>query len=444
MFRHITVMKDEVWKYCPKDAKLIIDGTVWHGWHIQAFFENNILDQDRCRDDKDTWDLSKSKQNKKKLFFGNEIIIKSLVDHGLWFFSGYPMTPASSLIDSVLKYPTVNFFQWEDEIAVSMSMLWSARAGTISACGTSGWGFALMSESISFAYQSEIPWIWIFSQRSWPSTWTPTFTEQWDIQFALCPTFGWVRPIVISLSDFVYSYYLIWKAIDLAWKYQHPLIILTEKQFSEWYVWIDLKLLKKHNFDIKNISDPNLPRYQITESWISNLIFPGTENCEFASSSYEHDEYGVTTEDPDTKIKMTDKRKRKMQTFMSEFDDNFVWFEITNPDAESFFISTWFVRYAILSAIKDNSNKKTKQKRWHIDIQVLQPLSHYLEKFLKSKKIKKLVFVEMNADWQLEKHIVNEVRLYSFLSEKQIERIRKYDLYPISQEDISDKINNLI
>ncbi len=66
------------------------------------------------------------------------------------------MTPASSIIDVIVEHPEVIFFQGEDEIAVSMSMLGAKFAGKRSMCGTSGGGFALMSESISFSHQAEL------------------------------------------------------------------------------------------------------------------------------------------------------------------------------------------------------------------------------------------------------------------------------------------------
>jgi 2-oxoglutarate ferredoxin oxidoreductase subunit alpha len=67
---------------------------------------------------------------------------------------------------------------------------------------------------------------------------------------------------------------------------------------------------------------------------------PGTENGEFITTSYEHDEYGATNEDPIVKKAQQDKRDRKLATFVQqEFNENFYGYEIINPDAEIFFIT---------------------------------------------------------------------------------------------------------
>jgi len=94
--------------------------------------------------------------------FGNEIIGDGAIVSGMDFYSAYPMTPASSLIEVVVdgfkKYQITNgvFYQGEDEIAVSIAMLGAKFAGKRAMCGTSGGGFALMTESISFSNQAEL------------------------------------------------------------------------------------------------------------------------------------------------------------------------------------------------------------------------------------------------------------------------------------------------
>ena len=111
------------------------------------------------------------------------------MESGLDFYSAYPMTPASSLIDVITPDHRVTFFQGEDEIAVSMAMLGAKYAGKRAMCGTSGGGFALMTESIAFSNQAEIGGVYVLAQRDGPSTGTPTFTGQGDIAYALNASF---------------------------------------------------------------------------------------------------------------------------------------------------------------------------------------------------------------------------------------------------------------
>ena len=101
-------------------------------------------------------DRSQSIGTPKTLMFGNECIAKGAMESGMDFYAAYPMTPASSLIDVIAPDQRVTFFQGEDEIAVSMAMLGAKVGGKRAMCGTSGGGFALMTESIAFSNQAEI------------------------------------------------------------------------------------------------------------------------------------------------------------------------------------------------------------------------------------------------------------------------------------------------
>ena len=134
-------------------------------------------------------DRSKVIDTPKTLMFGNECIAKGAIESGMTFYAAYPMTPASSLIDVVTTDNRVTFFQGEDEIAVSMAMLGAKVGGKRSMCGTSGGGFALMTESIAFSNQAEIGGVYVLAQRDGPSTGTPTFTAQADLNYALNASF---------------------------------------------------------------------------------------------------------------------------------------------------------------------------------------------------------------------------------------------------------------
>ena len=71
------------------------------------------------------------------------------------------------------------------------------------------------------------------SQRAGPSTGTPTFFEQGDINMALSPSFGDFEHIVINPSTLEDGYYLSGLALNLAQKYQIVVILLTDKQYSD-------------------------------------------------------------------------------------------------------------------------------------------------------------------------------------------------------------------
>ncbi len=371
--------------------------------------------------------------NPKEVFHWNEMIAKWAIDSWLEYYSAYPMTPASSIIDAVLHHSRdVVFHQAEDEIAVAMSMLWAKFAGKRSMCGTSWGWFALMSESISYSWMAEIWGVYILSMRAGPSTGTPTFTWQWDIDYALCPTFGDIYPIVIAPSTFEEAYNMVWKALNWSDIYQHPVIVLVDKQFSESYCSIETSKLKPEPVNRwKLLENPSsdYARYAYesgSEERISPYTIPGTPNWEFIATSYEHDIYWKETEDPKVKFMMEDKRFRKMDIFEDEeFNDDFHWFEVINPEARKFFITFSSNRFAVEWILEK------KKDYWAIIVTMLQPLDRRLQAFFDSS-VDRLVFLEENQSWQFQNLICSRFSL----KDKEIRSIRKYDLYPFFEEDL--------
>jgi pyruvate/2-oxoacid:ferredoxin oxidoreductase alpha subunit len=303
-------------------------------------------------------------------------------------------------------------------------------------CWTSWGWFALMTESIWFSNQAEIWWVYILSQRDWPSTWTPTYTGQADLNYALNASFWDTKPIVFAPSTFEETYNFTWKALNWSDQYQHPVIMIVDKQLSESYLSINEKTLKAEKTNrwekIKKPEEDTYIRYKITESWISPYAIPWDDNSTFIASSYEHDEYWFTNEEPNTKKAMMDKRAKKLETFTKEeFNKNFYWYEIINPNAKTFYITMWINRYPIENHIKN------KDELWLIIIKSFQPFDKRLKSFLdeNEKNIKWITFVEMNQSWILEDLVRKECELYNNWNNK-INHQRKYNLYPIFDEDI--------
>jgi pyruvate/2-oxoacid:ferredoxin oxidoreductase alpha subunit len=99
----------------------------------------------------------------------------------------------------------------------------------------------------------------------------------------------------------------------------------------------------------------------LTTDGISNVILPGTENGEFIATSYEHDEYGTTNEDPVVKKQQQDKRFKKLETFVhQEFTKDFSGYEIINPEAKEFFVTFGVNRYVIEEYIRTKNKKIVK------------------------------------------------------------------------------------
>lgn len=384
-------------------------------------------------------DFSKNIWPQKLFMFGNELIAKWAIDSWLEFYSAYPMTPASSIIDIIVKYPEkVTFFQWEDEIAVGMSMLWAKFAGKRAMCWTSGWWFALMSEGISFSNQAEIWWVYVLSQRDGPSTGTPTFTAQGDLFYAMNASFGDTQPIVYAPSKFEELYTDIWKALNWSDIYQHPVIFLLDKQLSESYKSIDTDLQAEptdRGIIAESKQNDEYLRYKLTDTGISPYAVPGQENTTFIATSYEHTESWETNEDPVIKWQQMEKRMKKLQTFVQkEFNESFYGYEIINPNAKKFYVTRGMNCYSIEYAIQN------KADWWLIVIKTFQPFDKRLKTFFQDKKdnIEKLVFVEMNYLGQMQQVVMRECNLLDDSWQWKISHIRKNWLYPFFYEEITD------
>jgi 2-oxoglutarate ferredoxin oxidoreductase subunit alpha len=114
------------------------------------------------------------------------------------FYGSYPITPASGILEELAPHKNfgVRTFQAEDEIAAVGISLGASFAGHLGVTGTSGPGVALKSETISLAFQTELPLVVVNVQRAGPSTGMPTKVEQADLFLALYGRHG-VAPIPV-------------------------------------------------------------------------------------------------------------------------------------------------------------------------------------------------------------------------------------------------------
>lgn len=362
----------------------------------------------------------------RKTIYGNKALTLWAIAGKLEYYSAYPMTPASTILTEVIKDGTVPYLQAEDEISVSMSALWASFAGKRSMVGTSGGWFALMVESISFAQQAELPLVMVLAQRAGPSTGTPTFFEQGDLNMALNPSFGDFDHIVIAPSSLENAYYSWGQALNLAQKYQTVVIVLIDKQFADGKATLESELvvpeIERGKLEINPAKD--YKRYELTEDGVSPYTLPGTIDGDFIATSYEHDEYGATTEESGMKVAMTEKRMKKLHNFFQK--EGIHGYEVFNPAAKKVIITTSYTIYTAKEFIKNNPEFGL------IIIHFLKPLDERLLDEIKDKQ--EVIFVEGNYSGQLENYISKEFGL-KYIPTLTIRNLRKYDLYPFYYED---------
>src|SRR3989338_375372 len=179
----------------------------------------------------------KLKISKPKYFIsGTEAIGIGAVAAGLDVYLAYPMTPASPVLHFLAKRQLENnilVFQPENEIAVINAALGASFAGAKAMVGTSGGGFALMTEGLSLAAMTELPLVIYLGQRPAPATGLATHTAQGDLKFALNAGHGEFLRVVLAPGDAKEAAVRTQEAFYLTNKYRIPVILLGDKHLAE-------------------------------------------------------------------------------------------------------------------------------------------------------------------------------------------------------------------
>ena len=257
-------------------------------------------------------------EKKRPIITGNEAISLGAIAGGLNVYYAYPMSPASTILHTLARVAE-NFglavVHAESEIAVINMAIGSTFTGAKSMVGTSGGGFALMTEGFSLAGITEAPVLIILSQRPGPATGVPTYTEQADLAFALTAGHGDFLRIIASPRTVREAYYLTAEMLDLVWKFQTPGILLTEKHLSESSMTVEIDIEKSTWAEPILHKDGEFKRYLDTDDGISPMLFPPSKQI-IKWSSYEHDEFGITTENAEMISFMHDKRDKQLNTLI--------------------------------------------------------------------------------------------------------------------------------
>lgn len=159
---------------------------------------------------------------------------------GVQFAAWYPITPASSLAESLNEYlpmlrkdstsgkNTFAVIQAEDELAAVGMAIGAGWAGLRSMTSTSGPGFSLMAEYAGLAYFAEVPVVVWDVQRVGPSTGMPTRTAQGDITMSYFFSHGDTQFIVLFPGSANECFEFGWKAFDLAERFQTMVMVLSD------------------------------------------------------------------------------------------------------------------------------------------------------------------------------------------------------------------------
>ena len=386
--------------------------------------------------------IGQSDGKRRLLASGNALFGFGAVAAGCRFYSAYPMTPASSILHWMAKNAAkagVLVKQAEDEIAVINMAIGAAHAGVRAMCGTSGGGFALMSESVGEAAMTETPVVVIEVQRAGPSTGVPTKTEQADLFQLLGASQGDFPKVILAPRTLSECYTMVIEAFNLAEKYQCPVLISSDLYLSE----------RNESLDGLNITDIPIERGELvtesngtyrrfldTKSGVSPRALPGTPGTVYVAATDEHDQDGVVISDvftnPPMRAKMMDKRMRKLEGILKELPDP----EVEGPAEADLTLVGWGSTYSVLREAMEVLGKEG------VKVNLLAP--RYLWPF-KGEALRKLLerakvtlAVEANYIGQLAKFIRMETGLAIQ------HHLHKYDGEPFEPAQVIGHVKTLL
>ena len=356
------------------------------------------------------WDYTRIKR---PFITGNEAFALGAVAAGCKFYSAYPMTPASSILHWMAAHGAkcgVVVKQCEDELAVVNIAIGAGHAGVRAMCGTSGGGFALMTEAIGQAGMIEAPLVIIEVQRGGPSTGIPTKTEQADLNQVFGASQGDYPRVIIAPTDTTDCYYTAVEAHNLAEKYQLPVTIISDLLLSEHPETIEAGALRndvpiERGEIVSDWSDEKgqFKRYAFTRSGVSPRALPGSEGAMYVAATDDHDEEGVVISDvftnPPMRRKIQEKRMHKLDKVLQELTPPKLE---GPPDAEVTLIGWGSSKGVISEAIALLGEQGIRAN--HLQIKYLYPF-HASEVSEILRGTKRTVCVECNYTGQFARHL---------------------------------------
>jgi len=259
---------------------------------------------------------------------GNEALAIGAIEAGVRFYAGYPITPASSILEFMERHlPRYGgrALQGSNERESIRAALGASAAGALSMVGTSGPGLSLKVEEFGVAGVTETPLVIVDAMRAGPSTGMPTKSEQGDLFLVTGGGHGEIPRIVLAPASIEECYTLIRDAVRLAEAYQCPVFFMTDLNLGEGRMTVPQAAFRsgrgaveRHLATEEQARESRYLRYRLTDSGISPRLIPGTRGGVAKMNSTEHDEAGFVTTDPAKRVAMMDKRMRKMTTYLHQ------------------------------------------------------------------------------------------------------------------------------
>jgi pyruvate ferredoxin oxidoreductase alpha subunit len=307
-----------------------------------------------------------SYDSEQALLSGSNAIAYGAIDAGCRFVSGYPMTPWTDVFTIMSQnLPEMGGIseQVEDEIAAAALAVGASHNGAKAMSGSSGGGFALMSEPLGLAEQTETPIVLVEAMRAGPSTGMPTKPEQADLEHVLYTSQGDSQRVVFAPGNIREAYEQTRMAFKIAYDYQIPAILVYDQKLGGENTNVDVEFFDREpaadlgstltEEELREAAHDDSGKFQRFQhepeaefdgvpEGVSPRSLPGQQGGRYLASGNEHNASGHISEDPDNRVAQMDRRKRKKQAIREELDtEHDTQQTYFGPDDADYGILTW-------------------------------------------------------------------------------------------------------
>jgi len=363
---------------------------------------------------------------------GNEAVAYGAVTAGCRFFAGYPITPATTIFNTMLKLlpPKGGIcLQGEDEIASIGFCLGAAMSGLKVMTATSGPGISLYSEQVSFAVGSEIPIVIIDVQRLGPSTGSATRGADGDVNFLRWGNSGGLPVIVLAPVDVRDCFTLTVRAFNLAETFRCPVFIASNKEIGMTRESVDLEALEKPAI-VDRTAPPDRVHFQpfrISNGQTVPYFLPIGDSTPVRQTSSTHGADGYITTDAE-EIRSF---QRRLQDKLQSSIEHYSYYEFIAENARTLLIS-----YGVTARAAKTACRLLKQQDRLVSLLVLKTLWPVPAALIRrsARQAERVVVIEMNLG-----QYVNEIR--RILPDKPIDFFGQMDGSLITPRQILEVID---
>ncbi len=379
------------------------------------------------------------------LITGNEAIAMGAIRAGCRFFAGYPITPATSIMEFLIRhFPEYGgvAIQVEDEIAAIHAAIGAGYMGARSMTSSSGPGISLMTEALGLAGMTEIPVVLVDVQRAGPSTGLPTKHEQGDLSHAVFGGTGDIPRAVLAPGTVEECFEEVQRAFNLADRFQCPVLVLADEELC-----MNKQSVEKLNMDSVPIDrgeivysvNAGYKRYLQTPTGVSPRVVPGAPGGAHVESGAEHAEEGRIIENPHLRRAMMEKRIRKLKHLAAHLPPPMLY---GDPKAETILVgfgSTTGPALEALGRFRNGDGRKAPRgkKVAYLQLKALWPFQgEEVRKLLAPAK--RVIVAESNATGQLARLLRSEMDGHD-----RIRSLLKYDGRPFRPSEIVEGVKSL-